>query len=156
MIFSHRGNLNSKEPNRENSTLQVLKAISEGFSVEVDIWKIGNFLFLGHDGPQYEISINFIKDKQDKLLLHCKNIEILEFLSEENYGYGEKYHFFTHQNDDYAFTSQGYIINFPGKQYIKHGKSIVMLPELSVNISSEAPYIENICTDYPLIYKEFV
>ena len=37
ILISHRGNLEGKNPEKENSPIYVLQALSKGFDVEVDI-----------------------------------------------------------------------------------------------------------------------
>ena len=74
MIFiSHRGNLEGKNTELENSEKYILNAISHGFDVEVDVWLIGDELYLGHDKPQYPTSLKFILN--DRIWAHCKNVE---------------------------------------------------------------------------------
>jgi hypothetical protein len=60
MIYiSHRGNIDGKNPQLENKPSYIDHAISLGYDVEIDIWMIDGFLFLGHDAPQYGITQNW-------------------------------------------------------------------------------------------------
>ena len=107
ILISHRGNIDGKKPELENTPNYIQKALDLGYHVEIDIWYDNGF-YLGHDFPQYEISFNYLIN--DKLWCHAKNIEaIIEM---------KKYpiHYFWHQEDDITLTSKEYIWAYPGKQ----------------------------------------
>ena len=132
MIFiSHRGNIDEINPERENSPDYILQAIAAGYDVEIDVREINGKLFLGHDEPQYEISLNheiFTKHKE-KLWIHCKNIPVLHTLIKY-----PNYNVFFHDSDECTLTSRGHIWTYPGKSLGKAdilNKSICVLPELS-------------------------
>jgi hypothetical protein len=139
-IISHRGNLNGPDKESENTPSQILLAIQKGFDVEIDFWSEDNRLFLGHDYPQHEIPIDFLRDNKDHLWIHCKNLEALEslkhFLSDSN--------FFWHQSDDFTLTSNGYIWTYPGKQTTSN--SVIVDLEETPKVYKDC---FGICTDYP-------
>jgi len=85
-LISHRGNINGKFESYENEPNYIDLAIKKGYDVEVDIWYIGNILYLGHDKPQYEIDFRWIRDrvtdygftvKMLKLCFILKNADIV-------------------------------------------------------------------------------
>jgi hypothetical protein len=81
MIYiAHRGNLFGPDKINENKPEYLLRAISNGFYIETDLWMIDNILYLGHDEPQYKIEIDFLLNIKDKLFCHCKNIDALYYL----------------------------------------------------------------------------
>jgi hypothetical protein len=123
ILISHRGNTNGKFESYENEPAYIDKAISEGFDVEVDIWVLAGILFLGHDRPQYGIDYNWLQERKNKLWIHCKNIEALQFCDDRL-----DLHYFWHENDTVTLTSQSTIWAYPGKQPIKN--SIAVMPEL--------------------------
>ena len=137
LLLAHRGNINGKQPDRENSPSYILEAIEAGYSVETDVWlsEGERKLYLGHDKPQYETTIEFLRN--DKIWCHCKNIGALKHLLENNV------HCFFHQQDDVALTSQGYIWTFPRKKLIEG--SICVMPEYGYSGNLEACY--GICSD---------
>lgn len=142
-LIAHRGLINGPNKEIENSIKQIKYALSLGYDVEIDLWMNDNKLYLGHDEPQYHIPWNFIYNRIDKLWIHAKNKEALEFLIV--YGYYCK--FFYHNTDDYTLTSNGLPWIYPGKPIIKCG--IVVLPELHYNMDA----ISNldcyaVCSDY--------
>lgn len=145
-IISHRGNLNGINPIMENSIDYIEIALQKGFDVEIDIWKIDDILFLGHDIPQYKVDLSWIIKNVKNLWIHCKNINALIYFREKK-GSNYCFNFFWHENDTVTITSLGYIWAYPGKQPIKG--SIAVMPEL---YNDEIDLCTAICTDYPLNY----
>ena len=45
LLLAHRGNIDGKQPERENSPSYILEAIDSGYSVEVDVWLADNEWF---------------------------------------------------------------------------------------------------------------
>lgn len=142
LIISHRGNLNGSNPEMENMPEYILKAIHQGFDCEVDLWRVGDELFLGHDRPQYKIEWGFIIRRG--LWIHCKNIEAAHYASRQ-----KLYNAFWHQTDDCVITTGGYLWTYPGKPLTD--KSIAVLPETVPDWGISLAY--GVCTDYPLKYK---
>ena len=144
MIFiSHRGNLNGKNLLLENSLDYILNAINLGFDCEIDLWKIKEKLYLGHDEPQYLIDDFFLDNK--KLWIHCKNKESLEFCLKNNF------HCFFHNSDEYTITSNGFIWAYPGKEF-NSNICISVLPE-----KNNFEYLNDcfgICSDFIKKIKE--
>tara|TARA_R110000796_G_scaffold179586_1_gene296141 strand:- start:919 stop:1359 length:441 start_codon:yes stop_codon:yes gene_type:complete len=117
--IAHRGNINGPNPDQENKPDYIDEAIIKGYSVEVDVWLIEGNFFLGHDMPSHSTTIHFLNN--DKLWCHCKNIDALRKLLEENI------RCFFHNNDEATLTSDGYIWTYPGKHLTE--KSICVMPE---------------------------
>ena len=144
MIYiSHRGNIDGPNPEMENSPEAITYALALDYDVEIDVWYINGDWFLGHDKPQYETTLYFLR-KTDGLWIHCKNYEALEKLTEE----GGASNFFYHTNEDYALTSQGFIWAYPNKsgQY----KTICVMPEWN---NTEIDGFYGVCSDYIERYK---
>lgn len=144
-LISHRGNLSGKIPNLENKPNYIDNAIYEGFDVEIDVWYKDNQLYLGHDKPQYSITMEWIENRKEKLWVHCKNIEAIVFFKE----YNSNINFFWHQNDDLTITSNKFIWVNLGKQPIKN--SIAVMPEIKNDDFTECL---GICSDYIKNYKK--
>lgn len=138
ILYSHRGNRYgpSKE---ENTTELIIEAINKGFSVEIDLWKIGQALYLGHDGPQYYITHKFLDDNSDKLLIHCKNFAALQHCLAYS-----RFHCFYHGRDEYTLTSKGIPIAYPGVNLIN--RSLAMKAEFFTGLSEL--YLHGVCSDY--------
>ena len=143
-FISHRGNIIGKSPNLENHPIYIQKALDLGYDVEIDIWmEDWGILFLGHDEPQYDITLDWLKERSSNLWIHCKNIQAVEwFNSIENFNY------FWHEKDTLTLTSKNYLWAYPGKQPIK--ESIAVLPEIYKDNIEDCI---GICSDYIKKYK---
>ena len=121
ILISHRGNLNGKNIERENSPKYIEEAIQKLYFVEIDIWFIDNTFYLGHDEPKYEVTLDWIKKNRLYLILHCKNVEALLALK-------SSYKCFFHDYDDCVLMSNVFWIwTYPGKKLT--ADSIAVLPE---------------------------
>lgn len=127
ILISHRGNIDGKDPKRENSPLQISDAVVFGFDVEVDLRGHNGKIYLGHDEPQYKVGKHFINEFSKNLWVHCKDRYALEYAMEHDLN------FFYHQKDDYTITSKGYLWAYPGIQEAGN-KTICVLPELFFGI----------------------
>ena len=134
-FISHRGNLHGPNPSDENKIEYINNAINHDFEVEVDLWFKNNSYYLGHDEPQYEVKLEFLKNK--KFWLHAKNLECFYELSKYDLN------FFWHEEDKIILTSKGYFWNYPGT--LLSNKSICVLPEKS---GEKKPKCAGICSDY--------
>lgn len=144
VLISHRGNINGKNPERENQPEYIDETISSNYDVEVDVWYVDGDLYLGHDEPQYQIHIDWLYKRFSNLWIHCKNLESIEFF--RNLGHNP--HYFWHQDDDVTITSKGHLWVFPGKQPIEN--SIAVLPELN---NDDVSQCYGICSDFIVNYK---
>lgn len=138
----HRGNNNG--PNSvENKPTEIIKLLSDGFEIEIDLWYKNNKLYLGHDEPQYEIKEDFLE--QNGLWIHCKDAKTLEYMNTK-----KKYlHYFYHTDEDYVLTSRGYIWCYVGKPALEN--SVVVMPEKCIGIYNWKELEEKnciICSDY--------
>lgn len=136
-LIAHRGNIDGINPELENSPEYISEAISQGFDVEIDLRIIGGEFYLGHDSPQYKVNESYLFN--DNFWIHAKNFEALSWLL------GKNLKFFWHQNDDFTFTSNGYIWTYPKKELSK--MSIAVMPEWGVHKNWRSCY--GICTDFP-------
>ena len=138
MIFiAHRGNLHG-ENNLENNPLFVDKALRLGYNVEVDVWKIDDNFFLGHDKPEYEVEKEFLFNKS--FWCHAKNLESLRWMLDNDV------RCFWHQEDDFTLTSDNIIWTYPGKQVTS--RSVVVCKNLEDSIEYSKMDVYGICSDY--------
>lgn len=142
-FISHRGNLSGVNIFTENYPHHIDKVINMGFDVEVDVWYKEEGFFLGHDSPQYKVSLEWIRERKNTLWCHCKNFESLQELLKIN-----TINCFWHENDAVALTSMNNIWAYPGKQPIKN--SIAVMPEL---FNDKLDECIGICSDYIQNYK---
>ena len=143
ILISHRGNIDGKIIERENHPKYIDEAIALEYDVEIDVWMIEGVLLLGHDEPQYGVSQLWFNQRVDKLWIHCKNIEAVEWFNAIG-----GFNYFWHQTDTITLTSKNFIWAFPGKQPIQ--RSIAVLPEIHTDDVSECI---GVCSDYIINYK---
>lgn len=145
-IIAHRGLLAGPNNTLENNPGSVLHCLSLGFECEIDLWKVRDTLYLGHDRPTYQVDLDFLYTSG--LWVHAKNIEALHFLTDHP---GLTY--FWHQDDDYTLTSNGYIWTYPNRPTTD--KSIAVLPEWDDPTLDNLPKnVYAICTDFCHIVAE--
>ncbi len=142
MIYiAHRGNINGKQHDLENSPKYINRAIELGYHVEVDVWYNDGF-FLGHDNPKYKINIEYLAN--DKLWCHAKNGAALYHMRLR-----KDIHSFWHETDDYTLTSRGFIWTYPKNKL--YYNSICVLPEHGYRGNLNNCYA--ICSDLIEEYK---
>ena len=100
--IAHRGNINGPVPEKENSPDYIMVALDKGYDCELDLWCLEKKFFLGHDGPQYKISLSFLIQFHNVLWVHCKNLDALLELK-------DTFNCFFHDKDTYTLTSRGFI-----------------------------------------------
>jgi len=142
ILISHRGNINGRISENENNPLYIERALHRGFEVEIDVWYKDNRWYLGHDKPQYEIDLDYLKNS--KFWCHAKNIESLNMMLTYS-----DIHCFWHQEDDVTLTSRNIIWTYPDKQLTEN--SICVLPEKNNQTIKKCL---GICSDYVVNYKE--
>lgn len=140
-FISHRGNISNKNISSENNPDQIEYCIKNLYDVEIDIRHINGLWFLGHDEPQYQISIQWLTKLAAKLWIHCKNIEALDELSKY-----DLFNCFWHNTDDYTLTSKNIIWAYPGKTLTS--RTVCVLPETVNSFSIEnLKLCYGICSD---------
>jgi hypothetical protein len=122
MIYiAHRGLFNGPDSNLENTPSQIEKALAMGFHCEIDVWVTDGQLYLGHDGPVCNVQEEFLKN--DKFWIHAKNLNALEWLTQQEHSYN----YFWHESDQYTLTSNGFIWAYPGVPLSKN--CVMVMPE---------------------------
>lgn len=141
--IAHRGNMNGPNPELENDPEYLLKAVDAGYQIEVDIWVLDDILYLGHDGPKYHASHEFIFNLENKAWFHCKNLEALYYFTQ----YLPQMNYFWHETDKFTLTSRNYIWTYPGEKTTTRS-ILVHLDKISdgMMFDGEPPYA--ICSDY--------
>jgi len=76
-LISHRGNIEGRNPEFENSPRYIDLAIENGFDVEIDVWFIGGEFFLGHDAPTYLVDSSWLLCRSSSIWCHAKNMEAM-------------------------------------------------------------------------------
>ena len=144
MIYiSHRGNLKGRNVERENQPEYIDEAINAGFDVEIDMWWVDGKTYLGHDGPQYEVDDKWLSQRADKLWVHCKNVELLNWVR------STILHYFWHEEDTLTLTSKQYVWVYPGKQPVIG--SIAVMPEIH---NDKIKKCAGVCSDFVEDYRK--
>jgi hypothetical protein len=142
ILISHRGNTNGRIIEAENNPEYIDDTIRLGYEVEIDMWWIDGRIYLGHDEPQYEVDDEWLTKRINKLWVHCKNIELLNWIRSTTL------HYFWHEEDTLTLTSKNQIWAYPGKQPIIG--SIAVMPEINFDDTSQC---SGICSDYISLFK---
>jgi len=145
-LISHRGNIFKKNIDLENSPSYIDEAIDNLYDVEIDLWFMENKIYLGHDKPQYQINLDFLTQRQEKIWIHCKNFDSLRLL------YGTNFNFFWHEKDKYTLTSKGIIWAYPGQNLSE--ECVCVMPETINNYNEEEiKKCYGICSDIIVNFK---
>lgn len=140
-LIAHRGLFMGPDKNLENSPQQIDLALKEGYDCEVDLHVSNSELWLGHDGPQYFITEDFLKERCLSLWIHAKNLAALRWLRNTRYNY------FWHQDDDFTLTSDRWIWTSPGKELTM--ASVQVMPEWQYSDLTSIPKnCYAVCSDY--------
>jgi len=134
-LISHRGNLKGPIPELENKPEYINDALFLGYDVEIDVWVVDGYFWLGHDKPQYRIDYRLLLDR--RLWCHAKNLESLRRLLEIGA------HVFWHENDQRTLTSKGFVWTYPGKDADRFSIIVQQGP-----IVGQLPDVGGICSDY--------
>ena len=141
-LIAHRGLTNGPNAELENKPSNIINSLSIGFDCEIDLWKVNDNLYLGHDRGQYLIDDSFLD--QPGLWIHCKNLEALEYCRSRY-----DLNFFWHQNDDCVITSKRFIWTYPGKPLTEW--SVQLMPEWDdPNLDNIDLNCHGVCSDYVL------
>lgn len=151
ILISHRGNVNGPNFLLENTPDYIDAALKQHYLCEVDVWKINDKLYLSHDEPlaNKEIDEEYLIERARDLIIHCKNIESLQFF----HSHEIEFHYFWHQKDDYTLTSKGWIWAYPDKKVEMSGLTIAVMPELN---DTDVSNFTGICSDYIIDYDPIV
>lgn len=120
-LIAHRGNLVGSQPEFENRPDFIDRALAGGFDVEIDLRVVASDFMLGHDAPDHRVSEDWLRERVDRLWVHCKNREALDRLT------GSSLNYFWHQKDDYTLTSHGFGWVHPG--IVPYSNSVLVLQE---------------------------
>lgn len=148
-LIAHRGNRFGIQKENENKPEYIDQAVKEGFYAEIDIWTQNEKIFLGHDEPKYEVSMQWLLERHDSLYLHAKNISAFLYFKDRT-----RFNTFFHTTEDYVITSNGEtIIRESGivPDIFYPNNVIFTMPE---EAKLKLPIYRNVISDYAgLIYN---
>lgn len=94
-LIAHRGLVNGADKKLENHPQRIIETLRLKIPVEIDVWYLHNTWWLGHDGPQYQVSADWLYGLRDHSIdlasyefvkyptvwIHCKNLDALSELT---------------------------------------------------------------------------
>ena len=140
----HRGNLFGPVKETENNFGVLLQRSIQGHHVEVDVWYHEHTLWLGHDKPEYKITLEWLLSSKRRLV-HAKDGPTFEYLLQETGKRALDIHVFYHTDEDYVLTNKGLVICYPGKPLLEG--SLCMMPERASYSSEELQHCFSVCSD---------
>ena len=149
-IISHRGNTCGPDSKKENTPAYIDKALEEGFDVEIDLRKIKDTFYLGHDKPLNEVSFEWLENRKKYLWIHTKNFNAFESLLEISRGFI----FFYYTCEPLVLVSNGKIWCHRINEITYPANCIVpLLSKSSLQENNQTKWF-GVCTDYPLYFKQ--
>jgi hypothetical protein len=148
IIISHRGNLDGRIPDRENTVSYVDEALAKGFDVEIDVRFRDEKLWMGHDYPDEKIDMEWLDANRKKLWVHCKDLESILYLRRIPLGV----HYFGHANDPFVLTSRGFLFCIPREDLTE--TCVMVMPEHFNFTPLPSNRAGAILTDFPDTYGE--
>lgn len=140
----HRGNIGGAQKELENNFGVLLQRSIQGYRTEVDVWFHEHHLWLGHDKPEYKITLEWLASDKRRLI-HAKDGATFEHLLLESGKRALDLHVFYHTEEDYVLTNKGLVICFPGKPLLEG--SLCMMPERANYSQEQLQKIFSICSD---------
>lgn len=129
MIFiSYRGVYDGNNFEDENTPNQIGKAMSAGYNVMIDVWKVDDKFYLGNEQPLTEVTAKYLQNK--RFWLNARNAEMQTYLTIQPHSLYPNYFWFPYMPPPpYVEASNGKLIT-PGTVPINNS-SVVYLPEIS-------------------------
>lgn len=142
ILISHRGNVSEILPNRENSPDYIDEAIARGYGVEMDVRLINDKLYLGHDFPQYDVTLDWLLDRNKHLWIHTKNFGALSYLIDKDV------RTFYHQKENHTIINN---CNLIWSHELSEADENSIIPLLSKEDIARQPipkHVYGICSDF--------
>ena len=140
----HRGILNTSAKELENNFGVLIQREIQGLAVEVDVWYAEKSLWLGHDKPEYRITLEWLAASRRRLI-HAKDGATFAYLLEEAGKRALDLHVFYHTDEDYVLTNKGLVICYPGQPLLPG--SLCMMPERASYSPEQLVNAYAICSD---------
>jgi hypothetical protein len=140
----HRGNITGPQKELENNFGILIQRSIQGYSTELDVWFHEGQLWLGHDKPEYKITLEWLASDKRRLV-HAKDGKTFEYLLLEAGKRAVDLHIFYHTDEDYVLTNKGIVIAYPGKPLLEGG--LCMMPERANYSQEELNKSFCICSD---------
>ena len=147
-LISHRGNTETDSNTYlENTPSYIDLAISLGFNVELDVRTKNGDIYLGHDRPETKIKKSWLTDRQEHLLVHCKDFASLSILIDTSLAV------FFHEQEDYTVISNGLIWAHETKNLTENCIIPILGQEISTQLQELDQKIYGVCSDFISLVK---
>jgi hypothetical protein len=126
--ISYQGIFDGSNYEDANTPKQIGKALSAGFSVNIDVWRIDNKLFVGNNQPTIEVTERYIQG--NRFWINAKNADMQDWIETQSSRLYPNYFWFQSPTPPPAYTtaSNGKLIT-PGTVPI-NSNSVMYLPEI--------------------------
>tara|TARA_R110000824_G_scaffold300957_1_gene488995 strand:+ start:2072 stop:2527 length:456 start_codon:yes stop_codon:yes gene_type:complete len=148
ILISHRGNLNGREPEKENTPEYVEEALKY-FDVEIDLRFREGAVWLGHDEADIRVDPDWLIHNGDKLWIHCKDIQSILFLKKIDPD-AESLNYFGHSQDEFVVTSMNDLFCIPSEELNEN--CVLVMPEF-FDFEYTGQKVYGILTDFPIKYE---
>lgn len=139
--IAHRGLIDGPNHQAENSMITITGWCRQGRASEIDIWWHREAFWIGHNEPRERVSPEFLHS--EFLWIHAKNADAFYHLQKLSNEKGWGLRIFYHTDEDYALTTTGDTIIYPGLPDMDGWT--YMMPEMANMIPTVASAI---CSDY--------
>lgn len=144
-FIAHRGNVKGPKPEWENKKSYIRQALQLGFDVEIDVSYIDGKLFLGHDEPGEEVSLEYLSSSS--LWVHAKTAATFAYLT----GFSE-INTFLQSEEAIVVSSRQYLWNH-SKCTDFTPRSVAVVLDYDKEFLSKYVKISGVCSDYVLSYR---
>lgn len=142
-IISHRGNIDGRILEKENTIDYINCAIKNGYEVEIDVRTKNGLLYLGHDTPDYLVDMEWMFNIIGKLWIHCKDIDSYKIVSNI-----KNSRYFCHTSDSFSLISTNQLWVHDISLKLNENCIIPLLSIEDINNFSYTEKVHAICTDY--------
>ena len=128
LYISYRGIYDGTNYEYANTTDQLGKAISRGYTCMVDVWRVDGKLYLGNDQPLTEVTERYLQGP--RWYINARNTDMQNWLATQSSSLYPNWFYFTTPTPPppYVTASNGKLIT-PGTVPINNN-SIIFLPEI--------------------------
>ena len=143
ILISHRGNIDSINPERENTHNYIDEAINSGYHVEIDIYYHDEKLWLGHDNPETVVENKWLVDRAASLFIHAKNHAALE-----HFLYNTNIPVFYHSIEPHVLIGNTKLIWSHNLAEATSNSIIPLLSEEEAQKANDFRHVFGICSDF--------
>jgi len=144
-LIAHRGNIYGPRSSYENDPAVIDSVLNMGIDCEIDVYAVGDDIWLGHDATHYKSSLGWLTHRSDRLWIHAKNAEAMFALHRHNIISSIPLNFFWHETDKVTLTSHGY--GWTVLPEFVNPRTVLMCADDSWQTTKPWQF-HKICTDY--------